>query len=117
MSDYIDGLKRPEPGRSSTTPVQHITNITQKQDIDEETINALAEAIAKRIPSIRGGNSEITDDFDNKKSLEKLAEAMVIQREENESNFEDLGKIKETKKDKGQIERIDKTIDLLKDID
>ena len=54
------------------------------------------------------------DDFDDAQSLDKLAESMLVERGEKESNFEDLGHVKKTQKDKKDV---DKTIDILKNLD
>ena len=112
MPNYLDG-KRPEPGR-----LHGSQNINAEIDIEK-----LAEAIAKKLPGIKNESNksnkennikEENDGFDNKNTLERLADSMVVQRDKNESNFKDLGKTKETKKDKDEV---DKTIDLLKDLD
>jgi hypothetical protein len=106
MGDYKNGKSNQGAG--------DVKNINISQDIN---IEALAAAVAKAIGkmTIRGGTAEsFTDTFDNGKSMEALAKAMVIQRSKNKSNFEDLGSVKETKKDKKSV---DKTIDLLSNLD
>ena len=87
-----------------------------KQELD---VNAVAEAVISAInkkisTSPAQVNIPVADGFDSTKSLEKLADAMTVQRGNNESNFNDLGKVKETKKDKDDT---DKTIDLLSNLD
>ena len=105
MGDYINGKSSK---RSNVTKV----NIPQQIDIE-----ALASALAQKMPSnmtfISGAPGQIVDDFDNELSMEKLADSMSVQRGENKSNFEDLGKTKKTKKDSKDV---DNTIDLLKNL-
>jgi len=106
MGDYVDGVSR------SGGSVHNVHSVNVSKDVD---IDAIAAAVAKAIggmPSFRRGHSgeELEDGFDNTKSLENIAEAMIVQRGKNESNFEDLGSVKKTKKDKKDV---DKTIDLL----
>jgi hypothetical protein len=52
--------------------------------------------------------------FDATSSMNQLANSMTIQRGNKESNFEDLGGVKETKKDNDQTNN---TIDLLADLE
>jgi hypothetical protein len=97
--------------------VKNVT-INQGPAIDVEKLaNAVAEAIGNRIPTIasegRSVEKEIIESFDSQSSLSKLADAMVVQRENSESNFYDLGVVKKNKKD---IKDVDSTIDMLKDI-
>ena len=118
MSDYADGknvlLKRPEPGRPFYPSIPKQVN---QPPIDTNAIaNAVIEAITKKMSNIiirEGRQEDVKDTFDNSKSMEKLAEAMTVQRGNSESNFEDLGRVKKTVKNK---EEVNKTIDLLKDI-
>lgn len=109
MGDYKNG-KSLKGGDVRTV---NTVNVSQNVNIDD-----LASAVAKAIGKIvvKGGSSGgiEEDTFDNTRSLEELAKSMVIQRGKNESNFKDLGGIKETKKDK---ESTNKTIDLLKNLD
>ena len=84
----------------------------------------LTDKLAKLIGAIPGGQiitkiingnvSEDTDAFDSSATMEKLAESMLVQRNENQSNFKDLGDIKETSKN---IEDVNKTIDLLANVE
>lgn len=107
-------IKRPRPepirifGRERI--IEKIVEPSQpaqpSQPID---IQALATAIA----SIINKNTlqiENKDEFDNSKTLEQLATSMVVQRDNNKSNFDNLGNENKTKTNK---EEIDKTIDLL----
>lgn len=117
MPDYDNGKdilsRRPEPGRPIHTTKEIITKEIHTKEVD---VNAIADAVVKaignkitvgQIPSTVEKNEE---EFDTSESMSKLADAMVYNRDQNESNLEGLGKIKETKKDKKET---DKTIDLL----
>jgi len=105
MGDYRDGKQKKSDGS--------VSQVSVSQNID---IEALAAALAKKMPKLgrSGSGDEFADDFDSVESLERLADAMITQRGGNESNFEDLGNIKETKKDKKDTDR---TIDILKNLD
>jgi len=90
---------------SNTTIVKNITNnnSNSSQNIDtEKLIKSIVNAIKLKI------NNE--DDFDNTKTLEKMAESMVVNRNKTESNFENLGGIEKNKKD------VSATVDLLKNL-
>ena len=117
MGDYLDGKKGriivPVPGR----PIHPVaeTKEDKSKDID---VNAIAAAVVKAI----GGKISVVKSHQEEEmsqaefeasSLERLADAMVMQRDKSESNFEDLGNIKKTKKDSKET---DKTIDLLKNL-
>lgn len=106
MGDYLDGQSR--RGGQSVKQV----NISQNIDI-----NALAEAIAKKLPSMgRMGSGEVLEDnFNDEASLEKLAQSMTVQRGNSESNFEDLGKVKKTKKDEKKVSEIRELLSKLGD--
>jgi hypothetical protein len=124
MSRYIDG-KRPEPGRL----VRHVEKVVVEKEtspaLDNNAVSAIADAVIKALGTkgVATGGSEGAaptvgrpkkDEFDSSASLAKLADAMTVQRGSSEANFEDLGKVKKTKKDDGSV---DKTIDLLSNID
>lgn len=119
MADYENGknvlLKRPEPGR----PLQPQKPKEVQKQIDTDAIaNAVIAAITKKMPSIvvhesKEVQTKESDAFDDSSSMEKLAQAMIVQRGNSESNFNDLGKEKQTVKSK---EEVDKTIDLLSKI-
>jgi len=103
MGDYIGG-------KSTKGQVNNV-NVSSNLDID-----AIAKAVAQAIGrvTIRSGSGEAyKDTFSNERSMEELAKSMIVQRGKNESNFDNLGGVKETKKDK---ESTNKTIDLLRDI-
>lgn len=95
----------------------------EQKSIDmTELANAVANAIINKMPAqryIQINGQEIMDNSDGeseltKKTLEKLAKSMIIKRENNESNFKDLGSVSETQKD---INETNKTIDLLSNLD
>jgi len=104
MPNYI---KRPEPGRTDNV-------ITERVVEKQFDINILAEAVAKAISSKMSINNQsilnIDDTFDNSKTMDRLAEQMIVERSGNKSNFDNLGNVVETKIDQ---QSIDNTIDLL----
>lgn len=121
MSDYIDGKIRPEPGRPIHPITMTETIRTEVQSpVDINAIaNAVVAALEKKMPQGRmagrsNTNEEIREEYDDKKSLESMADAMIVQRGKNEANFGDLGVVKKTKKN---IKQTNETIDLLKDLD
>lgn len=89
-------------------------NTISKEDM-AEMAKEMAKEVAGNIKITGGGAGGVggisTDTFDNKASLEKLADAMIMQNGKETSNFEELGDVKKTKKD------VDSTIDLLSDLD
>jgi len=125
MTRHLDGKpypSRPEPGRLLDSPIkQNVKNITinKESDIDlEKLANAVAHAIEIKMPHIvtkgRKTEEEVIDSFDSQASLSKLADAMVVQREDSKSNFN--GNLGVVKKNKKNIKDVDKTINILKDI-
>lgn len=123
MSDYADGknvlLKRPQPGRPSGQQETKIVEKEAKVDVDA-IANAVVKAIGDKMPAVMhgggtsGSGARVADDFDNSKTLERLADNMIVQGGDSESNFNDLGKVKINKKDKKDVQS---TIDLLSGID
>jgi len=126
MSDYADGknvlLKRPQPGRPAGVPKEPEV-IDKEEMVNVDAIaNAVIKAINDKMPVVRhggatmqdGSGARVVDDFDNSKTLERLADNMTVQGGDSESNFEDLGKVKINKKDQKDVQS---TIDLLSDID
>ena len=123
MPEYANGknvlLKRPEPGRPVGPPR---TEEVSKEKTEKEVkidVNAIASAVVKaignKLPSVaQGSGQQAKDDFDDSRTLERLADSMSTQQGQNESNFEGLGKVKKTKKDQKDVQ---KTIDILSDID
>ena len=126
MSTYQDGKNvllngRPQPGRPVGPPEKQVEKVIEKESSVD--VNAIAEAVVKAIgnkmPVVMhgggGGNTgaKAEDNFDNSKTLERLADSMVVQGGDNESNFGDLGKVKTTKKDEKSVQS---TIDLLSNI-
>lgn len=116
MADFADGkniLLRPEPGR----PIRVESPVPKESKIEQKDINAIADAVIKaissKIPSMAVNPSQSQQQessFDNSASLDRLAQAMIIDRNAKESNIEGMGKVRETKKDKKET---DGTIDLL----
>lgn len=109
-------LKRPEPGRHGERVIERIIEkqpIAQSQPID---INALVTAIKQAIQA-QSTNIGIPDEFDNSKTLEQLANSMIVQRNKNESNFDNLGNEHHTKTSKKEKKEVQKTIDLLSNLD
>lgn len=114
MGDFSDGrniLLTPEPGR----PIKPAPSVVKEPKIEQKDINAIADAVIKaigdKIPKIIvNSQQEKIDDFDNSSSLDKLAKAMIVDRDAKESNLDGVGTIKETKKD---TKTTDNMIDLL----
>ena len=114
--------KRPRPGR----PIGPLLPQPTKEIIIEREskvdVNEIAAAVVKAIGKIspitvhqgQGSAEKKNDGFDDSKTLERLADTMAVQKGNSESNFENLGRVKTTKKDKKDVQN---TIDLLKDID
>jgi len=90
--------------------------------IDNLDLEALARLVAQEVSkninttTINPSKKEIQEElkFDPTSSLKQLADNMVVQRGNKQSNFSDLGGVKETKKDKNTT---DQTIDILKDLE
>ena len=125
MGDY---KKRPEPERHVEKVVQ-VEKVVEKES--ENNVEALAEAVALALKknlnlndivksaqygNVGGNNvgSKVDEGFDNSRSLDKLAKSMIVQRGKNEANFENLGNVEETEKDKAELKR---AIDLLSNLD
>ena len=114
MGDFANGrnvlLRTPQPGR----PIQS-SPVVKETKIEQKDVNAIADAVIKaisnKIPTMVVHPSQQPEEaFDNSASLDKLAQAMIVERDTKESNVEGMGTIKETHKDKGST---DKTIDML----
>jgi hypothetical protein len=116
VGDYSDIPKN----KSYTRIIErHIEN-KEGPDID---LDQIANKIAEKLIGTIGKNFEKnhtknvkldkeSDDFDISKTMESLAKAMVVNRDE-ESNFKNLG---ETKINKAK-DSVKNTIDLLSDLD
>ena len=80
--------------------------------------STVADAVSEQIGKIkiRGGvtGTPLIDDFDDSKTQENIAKSMLVERTEKQSNFENLGNVKKTKKDQKDV---DQTIDLLSDLE
>jgi len=101
MGDYVDNKKM--QGESSI----YVNNI----DVNE-IANAVAKAVGNMMPVVGnyGGAVKKDDFFNDENSMKKIAESMIVQRSKNESNFDDLGGVVETKKDNNKLKS---TLDLL----
>jgi len=78
--------------------------------------DAVIAAIGQKLKSGSGHGNIVSDsyeDFDETKTMERLAEGMTIQKGDKESNFDDLGNVKESEK----REDVQNRIDLLSDLD
>jgi len=121
MGEYANGknvlLERPEPGRLIGPPPAPQKVIVEKESkIDVAALaDAVVKAIGNKLPLGSYNNQPNVDvGFDDSKTLERLAETMSVQNGDSESNFDDLGNIKKTQKDQKEVQ---KTIDLLSDLD
>ena len=118
MGVHLDG-KSAGGGRQKVIKQVVKQVVTPKIDVGEIAA-AVAQALKGQLNvnvnqrGVIGSGKEFVDNFDNKETLEQLANAMIVQRGNNEANFENLGGVKETKKDKQET---DSTIDLLKNLD
>lgn len=125
MGDYLKRNKNipcPQPGRV----------ISEAKEAKEEThheldVNKIADAVAKALEGKIGGvNSTVKEvsvennsersikEFMSDSSLEKLAESMVVQRNQSESNLGNIGEENRVNKDNKEVKG---TIDLLKGLD
>ncbi len=121
MGDYEDGEnvlhRRPEPGRHfGPSRVQPQKESKTNINIDTNAIaDAIIKAVGNRLPITTEQASQIkqnNDQFDSSASLDKLADAMTIPKE-NEGKVDGIGIIKRTKKDEKET---NKTIDLLSNL-
>jgi hypothetical protein len=123
MAEYANGKnvllrperpERPEPGRP-VNPSEPQKIIVEKEVDVASIADAVVKAIGNRI-HFNQNQSNVDADigFDDSKTLERLAETMSVQNDNNESNFDDLGNIKKTQKDQKETQ---KTIDLLSNLD
>lgn len=103
-------------------PVQQINiDATQIANVVAQSLSTIVNnAVENNLKNIqvpmynceKGSNKE--DSYDSSKSLEKLAESMLVQRSNSQSNFDDLGGVNISKKDSKETQN---TIDLLKNLD
>lgn len=117
MGDYV---KR----RTVETVVKRVVEQPQQPVIDLTALaNAVASAVTANMPQqqamgryapIQEGQEAEGFKFDNSRTLEQLAENMLVQRGNKDSNFKGLGNTKTTEKDQKEV---DKTIDLLSGLD
>ena len=116
MPRYVKGRKPDVQG--------HFIQKNVSLGVSDEQVAAIAAAVALAIGDkgqkiiYQGGPGGIgnteADIVSNQKSLEQIAESMTVQRGDKDSNFDDLGNVKKTKKDDKDLQN---TIDILSDID
>ena len=92
--------------------------------VSDEQVAAIAKAVASAIDNkstnviyagVPGSIGNTKADMESsQKSLAQIADSMIVQRGEKDSNFEDLGNIKTTQKNAKDLKN---TIDLLSDLD
>ena len=108
--------------RKRSKPVELPQEDQKGQNVDLE---ALANLIANKVSQgidlpknsgiiYRDSSTNEEDSFDDTTSMDQLAKTMTVQRGNKSSNFDDLGGVKETKKDNDQTNN---TIDLLTDLE
>ena len=113
MGDYTKNNKE-----SST--INEVKIIEKSSGIDiNELANAVAKAISISLPINKYNGSQCSqgspeEDIINRKTLEKLAKSMIVQREIREDELKNFGKVNESKKD---INETNKTIDLLSNLE
>ena len=101
---------------------KHILKETTKEteNIDSlmDKFSNLLDSKLKNINNVSyqgvSSNAIIEDDFDSSKTLEKMADSMIVSKSSKDANFENLGGVAKTKKDKNAT---DSTIDLLSNLD
>ena len=117
MSNYI---KRPKISVRKEIVVEKVIE-KQTEGLNlVELANAIAQAISLKVPqntavgNVNGGVEASEDSFDSSKTLQRLATQMLVERGDSETNFENLGNVKKTKRDQKDV---DNTIDLLSGLD
>jgi len=121
MPNYI---KRPEPGRFIRREKTVEKPSEPKEDRPEIDVNVLADAVALAISGLlpksttqiihTDGSIPVNDSFDDSKTMDRLADQMIVERGNNKANFENLGNVKKTKRNQKDV---DDTIDLLSKLD
>ena len=123
MGDYLDGKRSAANNTTETKVIQ-----MEQQPFDLNALaaivsNAVSNAVsqipqASRSSGHTGHNYVFEDkeevEFDDSKTMDKMANAMIVQRFDKASNFEELGDVKTTKKDQKEL---DATLDLLENLD
>ena len=119
MGDYIKKpYLRGDRDNVNDLLAKLIRNLPEQKSIDADQIaNAVANALSSKINvnavQVSEKHIDVADSSDAR-SMEKLAQSMIVQRGDKEANFEDLGGTQETKKNKEEVQN---TIDLLRDLD
>jgi hypothetical protein len=125
LARYEDNVMGDYTKRESNSKIIIERTIEKEQkSIDmTELANAVANAIINKLPSqkyVQINGQNIIEDYNDgekeltQKTLEKLAKSMIIKRENNESNFKDLGNTSVTQKN---ISEINNSIDLLSNLE
>lgn len=126
MGDYrkrSENFGTPVPGK----PMVIKETVIEKENTNNLDLEALADLIADKvsqgvkvpnsigiIDNVDNSPRKFKDNFDDTSSMGQLAESMVVQRGKKSSNFDNLGGVKETKKDDSQTIS---TIDLLSNLE
>jgi len=116
MTDYV---KNPDLGRLVKKEIVDKPKDVLPEAFDMMALaNAVAQAINIKVPDVvqteSSQNCNYDDSFDSSSTMKKLATQMLVERGDNESNFDKLGNIKKTKRDQKDV---DSTIDLLSKLD
>tara|TARA_R110000824_G_scaffold148242_3_gene317894 strand:+ start:71998 stop:72384 length:387 start_codon:yes stop_codon:yes gene_type:complete len=127
MTDYINGTSRKGNVVERVNTVNTVKTVEKveqapQQDIDlAKFANTVAQAVISNLPTQHSARSGIMLDddqnvfeFDDSRTLEKLADNMIVQRGDKETNFKELGNVETTEKDQKEV---NKTIDLLRGLD
>lgn len=119
MGNYLDDQNEQNKGANKVKIIEREVY----RDNSDINIDAIADKIAEKLMGSIGKNIEKNventvkldkkkDDFDESKTMENLAKAMVVSRKE-ESNFENLGDTKINK----VSDSVNNTVDLLSGLD
>jgi hypothetical protein len=121
MGNYI---KKEYSGNIQKSNDIKIVEKVVEKDVDiSELAQAMAKALVNHLPQINQSPLQVQSDqnkytkstFDESKTLEKIANSMLVDREEKESNIENVNKNTiEIKKDNKETSS---TIDLLSNLD
>lgn len=117
MGDYSS-----KQGENVVSVIQQPPQVQQNIDVSA-IANAVAVAvtanISKNMSGLSGGQTVGSGEseefvFDDSRIMEKLADNMIVDRGNNDSNFSGLGNTEITERDQSEV---DSTIDLLSDLD
>jgi len=116
MGDYV------KKDSQETMVEKHVVKEKEVHEMPIEGIlNKFSQMLDDKLKNMKSsvriqGNREayIEDDFDTSLTLEKMADNMIVSKSSKDANFENLGGVSKTKKDKDST---DSTIDLLSGLD